>query len=106
VAASGVDMKFKIPEKLELTGKLFRVVFADNLLVSDILGRTDFVEREICLHKGTEGRHVPAQEIENTFWHEITHCILNDMGEDELNGNEKFVTMFSNLLHQAIKTME
>jgi hypothetical protein len=36
------------------------------------------------------------------FWHELTHAILHDMGEDWRN--EKFVTGFSKRLTQAIHT--
>ena len=44
-----------------------------------------------------------ADEQANTFWHELTHAILYDMG-CKLTHNEKFVTEFSNRLDQAIKT--
>lgn len=36
------------------------------------------------------------------FWHELTHAILHDMGEDWRN--EKFVIGFSKRLTQAIQT--
>jgi len=44
-----------------------------------------------------------ADERANTFWHELTHAILHDMGND-LTHNEKFVTAFADRLDQAIKT--
>ncbi len=40
------------------------------------------------------------------FCHELTHCILSAMGEDELSDNEKFVDLFGTFLHQALKTMK
>jgi hypothetical protein len=40
----------------------------------------------------------------DTFWHELVHAILNDMGEDLLNNNEKFVTGFANRLTKAIQS--
>lgn len=39
----------------------------------------------------------------NTFYHELTHSILDTMGEDELSGNEKFVSTFSSFLTEAMK---
>jgi hypothetical protein len=39
----------------------------------------------------------------NTFWHEVTHAILYDMG-DPLWKNESFVTKFSGRLDELIKT--
>ena len=38
----------------------------------------------------------------NTFFHELTHCILDTMGEGELSGNEKFVCTFSSFLNEAM----
>lgn len=43
---------------------------------------------------------------EQTFYHELTHAILDAIGEDDLNCNEQFVDAFSNVLYQAIKTMK
>lgn len=37
-----------------------------------------------------------------TFYHEVTHCILDTMGEDELSKNEKFVNAFSSFLNEAM----
>ena len=40
-----------------------------------------------------------------TFWHEITHAILHEMGHS-LALNERFVEQFSERLHNAIETAE
>lgn len=40
---------------------------------------------------------------ENTFYHELTHCILDTMGENDLSGNEKFVCCFAGFLTEAMK---
>lgn len=39
----------------------------------------------------------------NTFYHELTHSILDTMGEKELSQNEKFVCSFSSFLTEAMK---
>ena len=38
----------------------------------------------------------------NTFYHEMLHTILDTMGEDELNHNEKFVSCLSSFLTEAM----
>ena len=48
----------------------------------------------------------PETVQEQAFYHELTHCILFEMGEDELAENERFVQSFSLLLHQAINTLK
>jgi hypothetical protein len=42
-----------------------------------------------------------AEEMHNSFWHEITHAILYDMGHN-LHNNEHFVTQFANRLSDAV----
>ena len=51
--------------------------------------------------KDIDGDSYSASQRAETFWHELTHAILYDMGS-ELNKDEKFVTAFSNRLNQAI----
>lgn len=38
-----------------------------------------------------------------TFWHELTHAVLHDMGH-RLANNERFVEQFSTRLHKAVLT--
>jgi predicted SprT family Zn-dependent metalloprotease len=51
----------------------------------------------------THKRFAPEQ-VQETFWHEVTHAILHDMGRDTLNKDEKFVTEFAHRLTKAINT--
>lgn len=52
---------------------------------------------------GAEAVRRSDSEMSETFWHEVTHAILHDMG-DPLWKNEKFVTQFSKRLNQVIHT--
>jgi hypothetical protein len=63
-------------------------------------------DSKIIVAKGNPERNhlYDADERANTFWHELIHVILQDMGERRLNANEKFVSAFADRLHQAIKT--
>ena len=58
---------------------------------------------EIAQMNPLRGYIYEADERANTFWHELTHAILYDMG-CKLTHNEKFVTSFADRLDQAIKT--
>lgn len=51
------------------------------------------------------GRLKPRSERQRseTFWHEVTHAILNDMNSP-LESNEQFVTAFSQRLNDAIRS--
>ena len=43
------------------------------------------------------------KDVAETFWHEVTHAILHDMGH-KLWRDEYFVTEFSKRLNQVIHT--
>lgn len=57
----------------------------------------------VSTHSRRKPRSVEA--IGETFWHEATHCILNDMGHP-LWKDERFVTQFSRRLNQLVHTAE
>ena len=42
----------------------------------------------------------------DTFYDELTHCILQTMGETELDNNEKFVCCFAGFLTEAMSNSE
>ena len=69
-------------------------------------GCYDYSQQRIVIASNTpSGTHkYSASDKANTFWHELTHAILHDMGENSLNHNEKFVSAFADRLDQAIKT--
>jgi hypothetical protein len=48
---------------------------------------------------------VACELLEQTFWHEFTHCVLEHIERDDLSRNEKFVRLFSRGLQQAFATM-
>lgn len=43
---------------------------------------------------------------EATFWHEVTHCILDHLGYEDLSKNEQFVDQFGQCLRQLEKTLK
>lgn len=49
----------------------------------------------------TKGNVTPPSEVNETFWHEVTHAVLYQMG-DKRHSDEAFVTQFSHLLSNAI----
>ena len=92
-----------IPSSFKLMGKTITVQY-DNSLVDrkNSLGNTWC--QEIRLQNPGEQISITREDLEQTFFHELVHSILNSMSEKELSGNEKFVELFSSLLHQALTT--
>jgi predicted SprT family Zn-dependent metalloprotease len=58
---------------------------------------------EIAKKSNVTNKRYSKEEVSDTFWHELTHAILYDMGSNLYN-NEKFVTRFANRLCKAINT--
>lgn len=42
--------------------------------------------------------------VQSTFYHELTHCILEHIERNDLSRNERFVALFSRVLMQALAT--
>ena len=98
----------KIPKSVKVGKTKIDIVQPDGLRVGgDICrGGYNYAEKLIMIAKGNTERDTlfSKDERSNTFWHELTHAILHDMGEKRLNNNEQFVSDFADRLHQAIKT--
>ncbi len=97
----------KIPKEFKLAGKKIKVEFVDDLKnEEDAIGAAVYRRNIIRIQTPSETTPIPKESVEQTFFHELVHFILHEIGEDELRDNERFVTSFSGLLHQAIKTMD
>lgn len=99
--------RFKIPHKLEIFGHTITIRFVDDL--RDLTGCDGIVkyrQNEIVIQTDCKGIRKTEGQIEEVFLHELTHKILAEAGYEELAENEKFVKLFSKLLHQALTSME
>ena len=73
--------------------------------IEGCLGQINFTEKVINVAKQAQNYKLASEERSDTFWHEMTHAILHDMGH-ELTHNEKFVTAFARRLNDAILSAE
>ena len=69
------------------------------------MGQVDYDKLRITIARTSNltGRSFKSEEIDDTFWHEVTHAILKDMGH-KLWDNERFVTRFAQRLTEVINT--
>lgn len=96
-----------IPAQYELMGKTVTVKQVDCLVVnSDADGEHHPRLDEIQIQKNSLAWPRSDDQLGEAFWHEVTHSILDAMEEKKLNDNERFVTLFGNLLYQVYKTMK
>jgi hypothetical protein len=93
-----------IPRLIRVGNKRYSVEVIEALLDKQKVGRIQYDEQriQIGLRNGDTSRKLPAAEIRDSFWHELTHAILYDMGRHNLNRDEAFVIGFASRLSKAI----
>lgn len=99
-------MDFNIPTKFSVGGLDYRVEKVGSLRYGEEFGHCCSADCTIHIAATAGGKVLTEERKEQTFCHELTHAILDAIGEDELNGNEQFVDAFSNVLYLIIKTMK
>ena len=96
-------MKFEIPESIEVGGTYINIELVDRL-ENNRLGQCILASGKIQIAQKFDKDYVQTESSKiNTFFHELTHVILDTMGESELSQNEKFVSCFSSFLAEAIR---
>lgn len=72
-----------------------------------IMGEVDYNAHTIKVsqYSSRTGKAFKQEELDDTFWHELTHAILYEM-DSSLYDNEAFVSRFSSLLTKAINSAE
>lgn len=98
-------MEGNVPKSFEIFGQTITVVFVDNLARErDVDGEAHHRLNEIRIQKNTNGNFRTDEQIDETFWHEVTHVILEKLQYHKLNNDEQFVGRFGSALQQVIKT--
>ncbi len=98
-------MELKLPKKVQVGDRWYSVEIVETMQRKAQMGYVYYGTGEIEMAKKCNVTNKPysADEVNDTFWHELTHAILYDMGSS-LYKNERFVTRFANRLSKAIMT--
>lgn len=100
---------YEIPKRLQVGGQVINVEVKEKL-EDNLLGRACLTQGLIEISNTTaiKGERITCSPTSKyqTLWHEIIHCILDNMGEDELSSNEKFVNIFACMLTEAITSFD
>lgn len=93
-----------LPLYLRVGGAKYDVRF-ERTEMDNALGECSTAETFIRVSPYTPmGRKTSEESMKSTFWHELVHVILDTMDEYELSSNEKFVSVFSSMLNEAVST--
>ena len=95
-----------IPTRIRVGHKEYSVEVVEAMLDKQLAGEIDYHQRliQVGMRNGKTGRLFNPHYVQTIFWHELVHAILDDMNEDKLNRNEKFVNAFASRLARAIRT--
>ena len=95
----------QIPESFKVDRKPYAVSLVRHTRPKGTMGTVyyDLRRIEIATHSARSGRRFTRAEMADTFWHEVTHAILRDMGHG-LWRSEGFVTGFSSRLTEVVMT--
>jgi hypothetical protein len=99
-------MEITLPKKVKVGDKWYSVEVVEAMKDKDDMGRVHYPEQKIKigLRNNRTGRKFSSESVKETFWHELVHAILEDMGEQRLNNREDFVEGFAARLATAIET--
>jgi len=99
-------MALQIPKTIRVGKRRYSIEVVETMLQRRTMGTINHDAQRITIgcRSNVTGNRYSQAIMQDTFWHELVHAILNDMGEHTLNKDEKFVTGFANRLTKAIKS--
>lgn len=93
----------KIPSKITLGGQEVEVRNVERC-DNNAVGESHLCEGFLEIADNFNKVAVQSESSKaNTFYHELTHCILETMGEHDMSSNEKFVCCFAGFLTEAMR---
>lgn len=94
----------RIPSTLKVGKQDYEVRVVRNSPRAGTMGCISYDRGVIYVARySSDDRRYSKRDMEDTFWHELTHAILKDMGH-KLESDERFVTAFASLLTHAVNT--
>lgn len=95
----------KIPKSFKLFSTTITVEYNDEKMNDmDAYGISSYGESKIILAKNGSGLKFSEGKMNDTFYHEKVHIILNTMNYNELSKDEVFVDVFAKLWRQSDET--
>jgi DNA-directed RNA polymerase sigma subunit (sigma70/sigma32) len=92
-----------IPNKIKIGTKTYKVIVDKHVPGEAVMGQVNYNARtiRIATHSANTFQAYTKRDIVDTFWHEVTHAILRDMGHT-LESNEPFVVAFAERLTDVV----
>jgi len=95
-----------IPRKMRIGSKQYSIEILETMKEKRRMAHISYTAQTIKIGRRSNvtSRKFTTDEVQESFWHEVIHGILHDMGRDTLNRSEQFVNGFAHRLTKAIKS--
>ena len=93
-----------IPSYIQVGGQIVEIKFVDTI-EGGSLGESLTCGGYIKIADNSKGYKQTDDSKLNTFIHECTHLILDNMGRDDLSRDEQFVCTFSGFATEILKSI-
>ena len=93
----------EIPSKIQVGGTWYDITHPERI-EGKLMGMTNYATTTISLAQFVDMDKVSNESKESTYFHELVHCILGEMGHG-LNNNEEFVQTVSTFVNQITKQL-
>jgi hypothetical protein len=90
--------------KMQILGHTIRVKQVKHLM-RDHNAYAQWSHDKLLIEVQAPKDDIEVSHLEQAFWHEVTHAVLDLTGYPKLSANEKLVDRFAQGLYQAIKTI-
>lgn len=97
-------IKHYIPNHCELGGVEFSTIIKENSENAGNLGSSSIINGEISIQNKNYGRNLSHTQIQNTYFHELAHMLVEMIGRNDLTTDETFVQNLGNVLFEFMRT--
>ena len=95
-------MIYNIPKKFTMGGQEVKVLVKRTIDTEGAIGVCKFVENEIHIQTHINGKPMAKSQVEQTFYHEFVHYLLDQCRREDLSSDEILVDLMGEFLYQAL----
>ena len=95
-------MTYNIPRKICFGGQTIKVKIMKDIGSGDDTGFYKCYFNLICVQTHWEGSLIAKEQVEQTFWHEYAHALLDHSRKEDLSIDEPLVDILGEFLYQSI----
>lgn len=97
-------IKHYIPNYCELGGVEFSTNIKQDNQNGGNLGHCAISDGEIYIQNVNFGKNLSQTQMQNTYFHELAHMMMETIGRNDLSENETFIQNLGNVLFEFMRT--